>query len=241
MASLTIHSAKKAAIPNSTYKLSYDEKGRIIALDDLAIGKVVYDKRMNPYKIRKIVYKGAVYVIEFFEDTLSTTFLMPLLGGYRSTYLWDQYFINAYYGDLEARIYPENHVLTLLFRDVGTRKFYDLEKRLIEHKGYLGEEKPDKYHVKFFMDLSEYAADVDLFVDGKYSKLSDGTKQRILEFHNFGLQGTTAGVLYQHPKMRKQLLADLEIDTVDVPKDIELYTKPSLKVEMYRPELKLLV
>jgi len=241
MASLTIRNAKKAVLPNGSYKLSYDQKGRIVALDDLEIGKIVYDKRKRPYKIRRIVYNGAVYTVEFFEDTLSSTFLMPLLGGYRSTYLWDKYFINAYYGDLESRIYPDNHILCLLFRDIGERTFYDFEKRLIERKDYLGDSKPDKYHIQFFIDLSDYAEDFDLFVDGKYSKISDGAKQRILEFHNFGLKGATAGVLYQHPNMRKQLLEQLEIDLADVPEDLELYAKPSLKTEMYRPELKLLI
>lgn len=241
MTSLTIHNAKKAVVPNGTYKLLYNQKGAIVVLDDLEVGKIVYDKRRKPYKIRRIVYNGAVYTVEFFEDTLSTTFLMPLLGGYRSTYLWNKYFINAYYGDLESKVYPDQHILCLLFRDVGDRKFYDLEKRLIERKDYLGDNKPDKYHIQFFIDLSEYSEDFDLFVDGKYSQLSEATKQRILEFHNFGLKGTTASVMYQNPAMRKQMLENLDIHPSDVPEDIELYAKPSLKVEMYRPELKLLV
>ena len=240
MPDLIIRSAKKEIIHGSKYNLSYNKKGEIIALDNLKVGKIVYDKRMAPYKIRKISCNGTVYAIEFFEDTLSTIFLTPLLGGYRTNYLWDRYFINAYFGDFENKIYPDQNVLILLFRDVGNKIFYDLEKWLIKREDYLGDNKPDKYHIQFLFDLDEYAEDFKLFVDGQYSKISENTKQRILEFHNFGLKGVTAGLLYQHPGMRRALLSGLNIDSKDVPEDIELYSKPSLEVEMYRSELKLL-
>ena len=86
----------------------------------------------------------------------------------------------------------------------------------------------------FVFDVPDGAkASYEHYVAGKYSQIDDLWKLKILEFHDFDIDGQTGKILFQSESLRKQLEDRLD---VVLPPDSELHDKPSLEKEIFDPE-----
>lgn len=72
---------------------------------------------------------------------------------------------------------------------------------IFDRKGYLIESYDFKKQTVFVLDISEWALDIEMFLRGKYSKMSQEAKSKITEFHTFYHKG---------PKIMIKILAVLE-------------------------------
>lgn len=113
----------------------------------------------------------------------SEAFLLPLTGLPKShkyhlrTYLfWEKYSIEDYY-------------LILKFSWDNYDEFLAYCKRVIFPKlnesGYLIESHDLDKETVFILNLDDWAMDIEMFLKGKYSKMSSQAKDMIIEFHTF--------------------------------------------------------
>ena len=63
--------------------------------------------------------------------------------------------------------------------------------------------------------------------------IDDIWKLRILEFHDFDIDGHTGKILFQAPSLREQLEEELD---VKLPANAELHSKPNLDIEIFDRE-----
>jgi hypothetical protein len=80
-------------------------------------------------------------------------------------------------------------------------------------------------------DVPEDAKDsYDSFIEGKYSLIDDIWKLKILEFHDFDIDGHTGKILFQSDDLKEQLEAELD---VVLPYKAELHSKPDMLIERF--------
>lgn len=113
----------------------------------------------------------------------SEAFLLPLTGLVRSrrypikTYLfWNKYSI-------------ENYQLIAVFNWTNYYDFLIYCKRsifpVLDKNGYLIESYDGKDYTVYVLDISEWALDIEMFLRGKYSKMSNNAKEKIVDYHTF--------------------------------------------------------
>jgi len=118
----------------------------------------------------------------------SESFLLPLTGIAKSqkyklqSYLfWKNYSIEDYY-------------LTILLTHDNYDDFVRYCKRVIfsvlDKKGYLVESYDFGNQCVMVLNISEWALDIELFLKGKYSKMSKQAKDAITDYHVFYDRGT---------------------------------------------------
>jgi hypothetical protein len=124
--------------------------------------------------------------VEILKDAYwskSEAFLLPLTGLTKSqkyhlrTYLfWNEYSI-------------ENFNLILKFSWDNYEEFVAYCRRSIfpklDENGYLIETHDFDHETVMILDLSVHAMDIEMFLKGKYSKMSRDAKDTITEFHTF--------------------------------------------------------
>lgn len=129
----------------------------------------------------------------------SEAFLLPLTGLSKThkyqlkTYLyWDEYEI-------------DNYNLILKFSWDNYEDFIDYCRRVVfpvlDKSGYLIESYDFGNETVLVLDISEWALDIEMFLKGKYSKMSRDAKDTIIEFHTFYEKG---------PKIMIEIQASLE-------------------------------
>ena len=177
------------------------------------------------YIIKQIKNNIVNYEILMFKRTKSSTFILPMLGGNRKLFLWNKLFVNAHL---------DGKNITLVYRnsdDILFEKFVDALKTF---KNLIETEKINEDFIYFTLQLPrKYYRQIKLFKNGKYSKLSDLYKLKILSFHNMSTESVIAQILFKHKK-RKLYLEKLLECTLD--SDIDLLSKPDneqFNIELY--------
>lgn len=113
----------------------------------------------------------------------SEAFLLPLTGLAKSqkfpmkSYLfWNEYTI-------------ENYQIIVVFEYPDYKDFLGYCKRILfpilDKNGYIIESYDFIGKTVFVLDISEWALDIEMFMKGKYSKLSNEVKDRIIDFHSY--------------------------------------------------------
>lgn len=113
----------------------------------------------------------------------SEAFLLPLTGLTRTqkykleSYLfWENYSIEDYY-------------LIIKFTYDNYDEFVEYCRRMVfpalDRSGYLVESYDFKNETVFVLNMSEWAKDIEMFLIGKYSKMSRDAKDTIIEYHTF--------------------------------------------------------
>lgn len=113
----------------------------------------------------------------------SQNFLLPLTGLKKTlkypikTYLfWDDYSI-------------ENYQIMVVFYYDNYDEFVEYCRKrvfpILDKNGYLIESYDFTGFTVFVLDISEWALDIDLFLRGKYSKLSNQAKEAIMGYHTY--------------------------------------------------------
>lgn len=127
-------------------------------------------------KVLKKVPKGTYW-------SKSQTFLLPLTGlkktikyTIKSYLFWEDYSI-------------ENYQIMVVFLYDNYDEFVDYCKKkifpVLDKNGYLIESYDFTGCTVFVLDISEWALDIELFIKGKYSKLSNQAKDMIIDYHTY--------------------------------------------------------
>lgn len=130
---------------------------------------------------------GDVEILKSEYWSKSEAFLLPLTGISRTqkypieTFLfWDDYSI-------------ENYNLMVKFTYDDYDKFVEYCRKVIfpiwDKNGYVVESYDFGKETVFILDISEWAWDVQLFLAGKYSKMSKEAKEVVQDYHIFYTKG----------------------------------------------------
>lgn len=223
------------------YSRVYDEDGKTITAlvnGKLShpIGSIVRNRTKNPYKVNHItpLYNAvnllAGYDLSVAKATKSTIFLCPMLGGKRELFYWDKLLVNAFFA-----IPNEDNVIALLYRFSGDATFTKFEAALEQFSFFKYKIDTDPYHVLFVFAVPEGTkASYEHFVNGRYSEIDDIVKLKILDYHGFNMDGSTAKILFKSPSLKKELE---ELLDVTIPEENELHSPPKLNEETFNPEL----
>lgn len=200
------------------------------------VGDTIYPKPKYPYKFNyifqaKVNERLVGYDLVVAKLTTSSTFALPFLGGNRNLFMWSKLFINCFIGTE-----PNNtgEVIALLYRFSGDPLFLKFEEALCSFRNFINRYDPDPYHVMFvFSPPLSASKSFEHFVNGRYSKIDDLWKLKILEFHGFDVDGHTGKILFQSASLRKELEEKLD---VELPEDSELFSILDLNYEVFNPE-----
>mgnify|MGYP006908218813 FL=1 len=198
-------------------------------------GSQIFPRPKSPYKVNFITpgrVDGRIvsYELMVAEQTLASIFVMPFLGGNRRQFMWDTLFVNAFVaaGD-------HNDCICLLYRYSGEALFLKFESALCSFRNFRARFDPDPYHVMFVFDIPEHTRySYDAFIAGRYSEIDDLWKLKILEFHDFDIDGQTGKILFQSESLRRQLEEKLD---VMIPPDSELHDRPNFDKEIFDEEV----
>lgn len=176
-------------------------------------------------KIEKLSeYKYRIYTT---KPTKAKHFILPLLGKNREFWHYTTWLINCY-------INSNLEEIVLEYRFNSNPKYLEFEHQLRNYTGFCGSYEQDYNTTMYFYKIpKEYLQDIKLFLDGKYSLLSEQLKTNILRFHNFNNFGMTAQILSKSNTLREQL--EIQFDS-PIHAEIELHDKPNSKIEIYTYE-----
>ena len=91
--------------------------------------------------------------------------------------------------------------------------------------------EPDKYTTMFYFHVpNKYYQDYLLFMNSKYSHLSETLKKKILKFYNLGISSQVYKVLYRDVQRRRELEEELD---VELPVDAEVASAIDFSKETY--------
>lgn len=189
--------------------------------------KVCSIKKLDNNKIKEL--NNYSYELVLFPQTMSNMFVLPLLSFKHISEVNLACFINTYLGfDKE----PDCKKIYLLYR--YNYHLGEFEQTLTKTNGFSTQYdvNPD-YVVYEFIIEEKYQKDVQMFIKGKYSKMSDEAKRKILSFFGFSKNGNMYGVLYKTPAKRKDLESFL---SVHLPDTAELFSICELQKEILKTE-----
>jgi len=222
------------------YSRVYDEDGKtILSLVNGKVrhdvGKIVRNRTKTPYRVNYItpLYNAvnllAGYDLSVARATKSTIFLCPMLGGKRELFYWEKLLVNAF-----VAIPNETGIIALLYRFSGDPTFIKFEQALSNFRTFKYRIDTDPYHVMFVFSVPDYAETAyNHFVNGRYSEIDDIMKLKILDYHGFNMDGSTAKILFKSPSLKKDLEEQLD---VMIPDENELHSPPNLIEETFDPE-----
>jgi hypothetical protein len=202
---------------------------------------IIIDK--NPYKIFSIIKEdkeGKVYTLVLFKMTKSCIFIMPFLGKDRQHFKWDINFCNCYIGTEDDFTYGNS--IYLLYRFIGDTWYTDFEQELRNSPYFIESQDVDKHHVLYeFSVPSDYIEDMDLILEGKYSQISIGAKNRVLTFHGSTSDKPIHGILSRSSEYREKLEKELGLDKdrIKIPLENELYDRFKEEEEIYLNKYKI--
>ncbi len=207
-----------------------------ISLNDVI--KIKIDSSYIYYKIREIRHMSDVenmYILNTHKRTLSSYFILPVLGKNKEYFYWNSYFVNAYLYKTKCKKEKLKH-LYLLYRFSSNKAFVKLESLIKKHPMYLFSSNPDKNHIMFVFRIPDnFQNDCIEFLKGKYSNLSSALKRNILVFHDFKKGGKMQQVLNKEKILKLQLEKEYNIN---IPDNIDLFDRASWKKEIYTDKLK---
>ena len=197
----------------------------------IKLGQTIRASAKSPYKVNVIrpginLGKTVCYDLSVGKLTDSSIFLMPFLGMNRKLMLWDSLFVNAF-----CMTDEDENCIALLYRFSGTHTFTRFESALCSFRNFRRRYDPDPYHVLFVFDVPSDAQDsYDAYMEGKYSLIDDIWKLKILEFHDFDIDGHTGKILFQSDDLKRELEETLD---VVLPYKAELHSKPNMLNEIF--------
>lgn len=141
---------------------------------------------------------------EAVDKTKSYVFLTPMLE-IDPIFMSRHLLLNAYMGSDDLPDVKQSIFLLYEFSD-HNGEFAKLERWYKNVQGYRGSYDPDRYTTMFYFHVPEkYYHDYLLFLNGKYSQVSDTLKKRILKYHNVGYSSDIYKVLYRDSKRKEEI------------------------------------
>lgn len=214
-----------------------DSDGNITALEGpdglhLNVGLKTKIKRLK-YKINiieEVWTKSTLsYDLHIDKRTKSSIFLLPMFGGTRNLFMWNQLFMNCF-----LKIDDGKPCIQLLYRFSGDPLFLKFEQALSKFKSFVRKEDPDDGFVLFTFKVPDrQARNYKKFIAGQYSKFSKLYKMTLLEFHDFDVDGLIGQVIFKSSSRKVELEAKLGCN---LPEDSELLSIVDVEKETFNPE-----
>lgn len=110
---------------------------------------------------------------------LTTNFALPLLGWRKS--MFEPYLINAYILHEGIEHFQTDHIFVLL-KESMEDKYQKIEETIVNHKSHVSQyyvDDKEEYVMHVFKFVDIILPDYHLFLEGKYSKMSEGAKELI--------------------------------------------------------------
>lgn len=196
--------------------------------------KVPIDHRIiSGYEVNKIEKStDKAFSLYTTIGTKTKQFILPCLEFNREYFLYDTFLENAYIkvSNLNLDLSSIQCPLFLLYRYSESELFKSFESRIVKHPHYRHRIDVNSYEVLYVFDIIKFKDDVDKFINGKYSTLSNKLKNSIMKFHDYTIGGKMYQILHKDSKLRKQL--ELQFN-VEISSNLELYDIPELKQETY--------
>jgi len=194
----------------------------------ISIGDTIRIKE-EPYKVNIInkVEKNDIvsYHIKTAERTKTSIFVLPMLSGNRNLFFYDTNLINAFIGDGDIK----DH-LVLLYRWSTDPIFAKFDLALRKFPTFINAYDADPNHVVYIFEIPpRHAKEYKAFKQGKYSRLSDKYKLKILNFHNMSADSALAKILFKSYERKVELEKKLG---AELPEDSELLSIIDLKTEV---------
>ena len=166
------------------------------------------------------------------NKTKSRTYIVPLIHDYVEIH--KSLMVNSYLFDLQRPEYnvDKNQGLFVLFR-WSDNEVYKLYEDTLLNSPYLVEHYDvDTEHYMLFLKYpADVLVDVDLILEGKYSKISEKSKRAIIKYWNAHSSTDVYGTLFR-TAIRKQKLEDMIGSTL--PEDAEYSSIINLHHETFQ-------
>tara|TARA_R110000822_G_scaffold101204_1_gene227398 strand:+ start:850 stop:1596 length:747 start_codon:yes stop_codon:yes gene_type:complete len=186
------------------------------------LGQTISVKKKR-YKINiiKQMFIGDVVLYELIvaERTKSTLFVLPMLGGERKLYFYDNLLINCFIG-----IPDHEGCIALLYRWSGDPLFHKFERVLKEFSNYVTDYVVDKHSqlIMFVFDVpKKHIKNYKKFLTGKYSELTPEYKENMLKFHGLDITSQLGQIIFKSKKRKSKLENTLK---VKLDNDAELFS-----------------
>lgn len=163
------------------------------------------------------------------ERTKSYIFLPPMLE-IDPVFMQTHLLLNCYLYSEDLPDIRNSIFLHYEFQDLNS-SFARLENNFKKSPYYRGMYEPDKYTVIFYFHVpNKWYKDYLLFINSKYSHISEGLKTQILRYYNIGQSSQVYKVLYRDSEKRKELEKELD---VTLPEDAEIASAIDFSKETY--------
>lgn len=173
----------------------------------------------DAYKVNIInkVKEGnsVIYHIKTAERTKASIFVLPMLSGDKNLFLYDSQLINAFINYSTT----EDHII-LLYRWSVDPLFTKFDKALQKFPTFIRTFNADPQHVVYIFSIpTHHDLNFKYFKEGKYSKLEDEFKLKILDFHAMSVDSALSKILFKSEDRRKELEEKLN---AEIPENSEL-------------------
>jgi hypothetical protein len=215
---LFLEDKKIIAVEADKYKLQIGD----------TINIIISDRKYN-YIVDHIYHVSPKLInISSMKRNKATIYLFPILriNTEDKVYFESNFYLMNLYVD-------KSFNLITLYRFFPHPQYSNLEDRIFKHPYYAGLEELEGGYVSFKFKIPDTCKrDVELFLDGKYSLLSDTLVKQIISFNKIDRnnQNEVLAIISKADWYKKKLEADLAITLDD---DCELESKPDLKEELW--------
>lgn len=139
------------------------------------------------------------YILYSHRLNLTTQYILPCLGISSRDLSYSGALVNCYLTES-----PEE--ISLLYRFSTAEYYGQLEKTLSSHPLFLGIDNSIKGFDVITMKVpKEHQDDIAIFYNGKFSKLSDKLKEKIINFHRLNKKDRVFKVLFRDSDLEKEL------------------------------------
>jgi len=203
----------------------------------IKLGDTITLKGKNiKYKINFILSEiDGNYYLQEEPLNKSTSFILPLvLSGNYSDYLFNTCYFNSYILDSDYN----SDYLYVVYKFIDIEGYKNTERKLTKQKNFIKVIDVNKTFSAFVFSIPNNLEEVfTLFWQGKYHKIDEKYKQRIINFYT-DAEGISRNIKYltekglsNDIKKRKMLEANLGCK---IPENINIVSKPKIKDEIIK-------
>lgn len=231
------------SVHNTQDVIANKEEGQIISLEipnlaTITLGrKVKTGKPSQIYRVNSITSRAGagqpIYDLKIAQRTKASMYVFPMLPGPKEAYFYHRLFMNCF-----VALPGEDRVIAILYRFSGIKSFATFENALKKLDIFLRmvDDGPTTLYV--FKVPPRWEKDYDHFIAGKYSKMSDAYKRRVLDFHGVDKRNVYGQILYKDEETADARRKHVEnMIGQSLQEHEELQSVPELSMETYDPEV----
>lgn len=190
------------------------------------------DRNYN-YKIKEIIQTSQrEFILRTGKLTKSSTYLFPLItmpNEDERYYCYSSYLENCYLYHQDFPDLNDDKHLFVQYRFFDTRNYKLLESIIFENKNFIKTYEPNNQFTIYIFEIpKQYHQDIQRFLEGKYSQISQNGKKAIVKFHELKERSSLVQILTKDSKLREQLEEDLG---VPIPESMDLLDTPVIEEE----------